>query len=383
MVERYCAEHGIEGALLRRVIAGRDGAGGPLPHGWEEALPTFPREGRMPTRAALDRALAALQPVLGNTFGGCADLTPSVFPKTCLVGSFARDDGAGSYIRYGVREHGMVAVANGIQAYGGLRAYVGTFTNFYGYALGAVRLTAVMRLPVLMVSTHDSVFVGEDGVTHQPVEMIPQLRAMPGLRCIRPADAAEVNGALCAWLRRPDQPTIVFLSRQAVGNLQTTRADAVMRGAYVVRATERPGVVVVATGSEVELCVDAAALLQSEHGVAATVVSMPCTELFEEQDAAYRRTILPDGVPVVSVEAAATQGWERYAHYCIGIDRFGTSAPGDVVKEHFGFMPGNIARRVAGVARHFEQHGPPTSKVPPAALDYRAHNVVADPCGTH
>lgn len=279
--------------------------------------------------------------------GGAADLAEST--KTVLPGDegFSRSNRVGRNIHFGVREHGMGGIVNGMALHGGLRPYGSTFFVFTDYMRPSIRLSALMELPCLWVMTHDSVMLGEDGPTHQPIEHLAGLRAMPGLWVIRPADATESVEAWEMALNRTEGPTVLVFSRQGLPVLDRSgAAGGVARGGYVLRSGE--DVVIVATGSEVSLALDSAELLDS-RGVAARVVSLPCWEAFEAQDDSYRRAVLGEGLPRVSVEAGATYGWERIVGsqaLVIGIDRFGASAPYKVLAREFGFEPETVAQRV-------------------------------------
>ncbi len=308
-----------------------------------DAIPRFVAGEMLATRAASGKVLAAIGPHVGSLLGGSADLTGS--NNTDIPGrdGFQRDHPEGGYIYFGVREHAMASLCNGMSLHGGIRPYCGTFLVFTDYMRGAMRLSALMGLPVTYVLTHDSIGLGEDGPTHQPVEHYMALRAMPNVYVVRPADATETAQAWALALRTRDRPTLLALTRQKLPVLDRSRSIGaeVARGAYVLR--EEKGaleVILMATGSEVSLAVDAAAELEAS-GVGVRVVSMPCWEVFEEQDRAYRERVLPPDVTArVSVEAGVTLGWSRYtgAHgRSIGLDRFGASAPAGKLFEAFGF----------------------------------------------
>ena len=321
--------------------------------GWEQRLPTFaPADGPLATRKAIKACLDATRDGLPGLIPGSADLTGNT--GMALAGATAQsvDDPGGDLIHYGIREHAMGAVMTGMAAHAGTIPVGGTFFVFSDYMRGAVRVAAISGVHVVYSWTHDSIGLGQDGPTHQPVEQLAAVRAMPGLRVIRPADANETAHA---WRVAVDSdgPTALILSRQDLPVLDATAALApggVPRGAYVlVDPGDGPAqVILLATGSEVSLCVDAARLL-AEAGTRARVVSLPSWELFADQGAAYRDEILTPGVPVLSVEAAATFGWERYADDSLGIDHFGASAPGDVVMREFGFDPVNVAARATAL----------------------------------
>jgi transketolase len=313
--------------------------------GWESALPSFTVGDQIATRVASATCLNAVADQIPGLLPGSADLTGNTGVK--LKGAEAQSAGVpgGRQVHYGIREHAMGGVMNGLAKHGGVLPVGGTFLVFSDYMRGAIRLAALSQAKVIYSFTHDSVGVGEDGPTHQPVEHVAALRAIPQLRVIRPADANETAQA---WQVAVDSdgPTALILSRQNVPVLAgTAEAAGVTAGGYVlVDPDGDPDIVLVATGSEVWVCVDAASRLR-DAGVAARVVSLPCWELFALQDEAYRASVLPSGVPTLSVEAATTFGWDRYATDSLGIDHFGASAPGEVVLEKFGFTPENVAAR--------------------------------------
>jgi len=317
--------------------------------GWESTLPTFaPDDGPMATRKAIKVCLDASAEQLPGLMPGSADLTGNT--GMALAGATAQsaEDPGGSLIHYGIREHAMGAVMTGMAAHGGTLPVGGTFFVFSDYMRGAVRVAAISGVHVVYSWTHDSVGLGQDGPTHQPIEQLAAMRAMPGLRVVRPADA---NETVHAWRVAVDSegPTALILSRQDLPVLAATAelaAEGVAKGGYVLSdpADGPAQIVLVGTGSEVSLCLDAARLL-AEAGTRARVVSLPSWDLFAAQGAAYRHEILPPGVPVLSVEAATTFGWERYADASVGIDHFGASAPGPVVLREFGFDPVHVAAR--------------------------------------
>ena len=310
-----------------------------LPEGWDGELPAFGPGDRLATRDASGKTMNALAARVPEFFGGDADLSCST--KTALngLGSQSGSDALGRNLHYGVREHAMGAAANGIAYHGGFRTFASTFFCFADYMRPSVRLAALSGLPVVYVWTHDSVGVGEDGPTHQPVEHLMSLRAMPNLHVVRPADGNETVEAWRHALRRTDGPTALVLTRQKVPTLTTPKGAAgLRRGGYVLRDPQSElAAVAIATGSEVSLAVAAAERLDSD-GVGVRVVSLPCWELFEAQDPAYRASVLPAGVPRVAVEAGATLGWERYVGSgpVVGVDRFGASAPGPEVARRVG-----------------------------------------------
>jgi transketolase len=321
-----------------------------LPADFDASLPTWPVGGKMATRKASQAVLHELARHLPELVGGSADLAGSNLTDLPGESAMKSGDHAGRTIHFGVREHAMAAAANGLVLHGGVRPFVATFLVFADYLRPSLRLAALMRQPVVYVMTHDSIGLGGDGPTHQPIETLASLRAMPDLVVFRPADANETAQAWAEALRRRDGPTLLALTRQDVPHLDVP-AGAVARGAYVMAgADEQADVVLIATGSEVSVALGARERLAAE-GVAARVVSMPSRERFEDQDAAYRDAVLPPSLRArVVVEAAATFGWHRYAGdhgEVIGIDRFGASAPGARVLEEFGFT----AERVAEAAK--------------------------------
>ena len=306
---------------------------------------------KLATRVAGQKSMAAFSQFVPTMVGGAADLSEST--KTEFPGGgdeqFTRDK-AGRNLFYGVREHGMGGVVNGMAAHGGIvRPYGSTFLQFADYMRGSIRLSALQQLPVAWVYTHDSVALGEDGPTHQPVEHLAALRAIPGLTVLRPGDPNETAEAWRVILEDLDGPGVLVLSRQDLPVMDDAEVrPGVGNGAYVVRDADAAQVVLVGTGSEVHTAMEAADLLAAD-GVLARVVSMPSWELFAAKDDAYRESVLPAGVPKVSVEAAISMGWERWVDASVSIDRFGASAPGDVVLEKLGITPQHVAEVARGL----------------------------------
>jgi transketolase len=331
---------------------------GELPPGWEGAAPRFDAAAKVATRSAGGKALNAFAERIPNLLGGDADLGGST--KTVLEkgGSFDGRSGSGRNVHYGVREHAMGAIASGLAYHGGVRTFTATFFCFADYMRPAVRLAAMNHLPVVFVFTHDSIGLGEDGPTHQPVEHLASLRAMPNLLVLRPADATETVAAWRIALRSRTRPTALVLSRQDLPVLDRSRfpsAELVERGAYVLAdppAGESPRAILIATGSEVALALAARQDLASQ-GIPARVVSMPSWELFEEQDEAYRTSVLPPEIGArVAIEAGATFGWSRWVGergLAIGLDRFGGSAPAGILYEKLGLSLERIVRAVRGL----------------------------------
>lgn len=306
--------------------------------GWDADLPAYDQGESVATRKSIQKALDATDPNLPGLMSGSADLKGS--NGVALDGShpFTSATPDGRYIHYGVREHAMGAVAVGLALHGGVIPVTATFFVFADYMRPAIRLAALSQAKVVFVFTHDSVGVGEDGPTHQPVEQLASLRAIPGLHVVRPADG---NETIQAWADavRHDGPTALVLSRQNI--TVTTDGSAVATGAGVVRSAEGPDVVLVGTGSEVSLCVEAADVL-ADDGVSAQVVSMPSWDRFDVQDDAFATTVFPAGVPVLSVEAGVSMGWAKYADDSVSIDRFGASAPGSLVLDKLGINVGHV-----------------------------------------
>jgi transketolase len=343
--------------LRRRLDAG-------LPQGWESGLKKYAVGDSVATRIASQDAINALAGPLPELFGGAADLSESNMTDVKDAGLFETGDPAGRNIRFGVREHAMGGIANGIALYGCFIPYAATFLTFSDYMRGSIRLAALSCQRVVYVFTHDSVALGEDGPTHQSIEHVAALRAIPNLHVIRPGDANETAAAWTAAIQRKDGPTALSLTRQKVPTLAGTaeRAPAgVARGAYVLReagagagGSAAPDLILIATGSELQLAVGAAENLESQ-GIRTRVVSLPCWERFEAQDAAYRETVLPRAARKrVAIEAGTPFGWERYAGdegAIMGIDHFGVSAPGGEIMSRFGFTVEHVAEVGRAVVR--------------------------------
>ena len=356
----YAKEFPTEAAEFQRIMAGN------LPDDWAADLPKWkPEDKPIATRSAGGQVLNALAKRIPNIIGGSADLNPSTNTALKGMGDFQPAEfagpgtagavgGAWGYagrnLAFGVREHAMGAAVNGIAAHGGIIPFSATFFVFSDYMKPSVRLGAIMGLKIVYVFTHDSVAVGEDGPTHEPVEQLAGLRAIPGLTVIRPADANETAEAW-AFAVQHHGPSSIILSRQNLQILDRSKAVGKLeQGGYIVQDAEggAPDVILIGTGSEVALCVKTAAKLK-EFGVMARVVSLPCWSLFANQDAAYREQILPKAIKKrVTVEAGATMGWEKFAGdegVVIGIDHYGASAPGDTIMKEFGFTSENVAAK--------------------------------------
>ena len=325
---------------------------GALPADWAADLPVFPAaKGEVATRDASGKVMNAVAKRVFNFYGGSADLAPST--KTTLVGygDFGFDEAHTHNIHYGIREHAMGAIANGMALHGGVIPYTATFLVFSDYMRPPLRLAALMKARVIFIFTHDSIAMGEDGPTHQPVEQLISLRAIPGLTVLRPADANETAEAWRVALEQPG-PSVLVLTRQKLPVLDPQRFsihEGVRRGGYVLaEAKDGPSdVVLIGTGSEVHLALAARERLAGQ-GVRARVVSMPSWELFDAQPPDYRKAVLPPDVPALAVEAGSPRGWRDYVGDrgdVIGVNRFGASAPGPVMLEQFGFTAEHIAAR--------------------------------------
>lgn len=354
LFQSYCQEFEKEGKTLKRLLSNE------LPDNWIECLPKFDKNSKAEaTRAINGKVLNALAPVIPEIFGGCADLTPSTNTQLACSHDFQNDTNDGRYIRFGVREFAMFAIGNGISSYGcNLIPFTSTFLNFITYGWGAVRLGALSHLRQIYIMTHDSVFLGEDGPTHQPIEVLPLLRATPNIYTFRPCDGNEINAAWIHALSHKSSPTVFCLSRQTVKTIDHTSQEKGLKGAYIVASEEtnetndenksndkKLDVILISTGSEVPMCVDALSIIK-QNGYSARVVSAPCLELFDHQSLDYRKTILKPNILTISIEAASSFGWPKYSHSHISIDGYGASAPYKQVCEFFGFTPEKIAQNV-------------------------------------
>ena len=328
-----------------------------LPRGWDKGLPSFaPDGGAVATRSASGKALNALAERIPTLIGGSADLAPS--NNTFLKGlpEYQKDRYDGRNIRFGVREHAMAAVMSGMFLHGGLRPYAGTFLVFADYMRPAIRVASLMKLPVIYVFTHDSIAVGEDGPTHQPVEHLASLRAIPNLLVIRPCDANETVAAWCQAIRTNDRPVALLFSRQNLPVLPPAMTgDGLARGGYILSDCEgKPDILLIGTGAEVHLALKAQTLL-AEKGVAARVVNLPSWELFENNAEAYKNEVLPPEVTArLAVEAGIRMGWERYVGTrgdVVCMDGFGASAPGGTVLQKFGFTAENVFSRAMALLK--------------------------------
>ena len=341
----YRTKYSAEAALFERMLRGE------LPEGWDKCLPTFtPEDKGLATRQYSQNCLNAIAPHLPELIGGSADLTHSNLTDIKGEKSFQKGAEANRYLHFGVREHAMAAILNGLAYHGsGLVPYGGTFLVFADYMRGSMRLSALSELGVIYVLTHDSIGVGEDGPTHQPVETIPSLRAIPNMLVFRPGDGNETSGAYKLAINNRHRPSVLALSRQAMANQANSGIEKVAFGGYILEdCAGSPELILIGTGTELDLCVQAAKQLTAD-GRKVRVVSMPCVELFLEQSAAYQEEVLPNAVRKrIVVEAAESFGWHKF----IGLDgdsvtmnRFGASAPGGTCMKEFGFTVENVVAK--------------------------------------
>ncbi|KAF9924833.1 Transketolase [Linnemannia zychae] len=356
LLEKYCSTHPELGSQLKRRLAKK------LPEGWAKELPRYtPSDKPTATRKLSEAVINKIADLLPELMIGSADLTGSNLtrwktavdfqPKSTGLGDYA-----GRYVRYGVREHGMAATMNGIDAYGGLIPAGATFLNFISYASGAVRLSALTGNHVIYIMTHDSIGLGEDGPTHQPIETMAMIRATPHLVDFRPADGNETSAAYLYAIEKMDRPTVIALTRQDLPQLEGSSIEKCLKGAYVLQDVKDAHVTLVATGSEVSLMVDAAKLLK-EKGIKARVVSMPSVTLFNEQPHDYKTSVIIDGIPTVSAEAMSTFGWSRYANESLGIDTFGASGPYKDLYKFFELVPDAVAGKVEKIVDFYAKQG--------------------------
>ncbi|KAI0142261.1 transketolase [Xylariaceae sp. FL1272] len=342
---KYSEKYSAEAKDLSRRLKGD------LPEGWEKALPTYtPSDSAVASRKLSETVLSKIESVIPELMSGSADLTGSNLTRWKSAVDFQPSstglgDYSGRYLRYGVREHGMGAIMNGLAAYGTVIPAGGTFLNFVSYAAGAVRLSALAQERVIWVATHDSIGLGEDGPTHQPIETLAHFRALPNCMVWRPADGNETSAAYYVALTSKHTPSIMALSRQNLPQLESSTIEKAIKGGYVAHDVEGAQITLVSTGSEVCICVDAAKELAEKHNVKARIVSIPCFEVFDTQPKEYRLSVLPDGIPSLSVEVMSTLGWERYTHEQFGLNRFGASGAYKDVYKKFEFTAEGVSKR--------------------------------------
>lgn len=340
----YAAAHPDLAKLLTKAIA----------DDWiaeiDSVLPTFGEDTKMATRKLSEEVIHKLGSVIPTLMGGSADLAESTFTHIKGEKSFQPETPAGRNLNFGVREHAMAAAVNGIRLHGGANAIASSFVQFTDYCRPSIRLAALMECPSLFVFTHDSIGLGEDGPTHQPVEHLAAMRSIPNLNTFRPADGNEVSAAYRVALTMPTTPSLLILTRQNVKSITPALGSGSVRhpaerGGYVLKeASAEAKLTLVGTGSELNLCLEAASVLESE-GIPTRVVSLPSWFLFEKQDAAYRASVLPKSLPTLSVEAGSSFGWAKYALEHVAVDTFGVSGPADVLFKEFGFTVENVVNR--------------------------------------
>ncbi|KAL5339884.1 Transketolase, thiamine diphosphate binding domain-containing protein [Aspergillus crustosus] len=356
LLQKYSSEHSELHADLTRRLAGK------LPEGWEKSLPVYkPSDPAIASRKLSEAVLEKIHDVVPELLSGSADLTGSnntrwknavdFQPPEYNIGEWS-----GRYLRYGVREHAMAAIMNGLAAYGTVIPAAGTFLNFVSYAAGAIRLSALSRVRAIHIATHDSIGLGEDGPTHQPIETLAHFRALPNCMVWRPADGNETSAAYYSALTAKHTPSILALTRQNLPQLENSSIEAALKGAYPALEAENADVTLISTGSEVGIALEAATYLQKNHGVVARVVSIPCFEVFDAQNKDYRLKVLPDGIPILSIEVCSTMGWERYSHEQFGLNRFGASGPYKEVYAKFEFTPEGISKRALATIDFYKGH---------------------------
>lgn len=357
--DKFGKENPEKASELKRI------QGKEMPQNFIDRLPKYSEASKRKeaTRKDSEHVLNAIAPIMPELIGGSADLTESNLtkwresvdfePVSSGLGTYS-----GRYFRFGVREHAMFAMCNGMASYGCLVPFAATFLNFITYGWGAVRLSALSHFQVIYIMTHDSIGLGEDGPTHQPIETLALLRSLPNCLTFRPADGNEVSGAYKIALQHRNGPSVICLTRQKIANLQSSSLDQVQFGAYVAKQVDHPDVILIGTGSEVSLCIEAAN--ESKHRV--QVISMPCWQLFDQQSEEYKGRILGN-VPVISVEAASTLGWEKYADVCIGLDTFGKSGPYEQVYKSLGLSAERIIAAIEKTIQHYKTNPVRSKKV--------------------
>lgn len=319
-------------------------------------LPTFEigKDKDQASRKYSNFCLNSIAPELPELMGGSADLTPSNLTALKCSGDFQKDTPGGRYLRFGVREHGMAAICNGLFAYGGFRPFCATFLNFAGYALGSIRVAALSKFGIVYIMTHDSIGLGEDGPTHQPVEMLESLRSMPNVNVMRPGDSNETAASYKLALSTPETPSVICCSRSTVKTIPGSSIEKAEKGAYCAVEEASPDIILIATGSEVGICLDAVDGLAKE-GIKARVVSMPCQDVFLAQPLEYQKSILPGDIPTLSVEASSIYGWHRFSHAQIGLNKFGKSGKGSDLFKYFGFTTENVIEKCKKIVSFYKE----------------------------
>jgi len=358
LFEKYQSEHKELGADLKRRLTGK------LPEGWQTKLPVYkPADSAIASRKLSESVLEAIYEHVPELLSGSADLTGSnntrwkkavdFQPPSLGIGEWS-----GRYLRYGVREHAMAGIMNGLSAYGTIIPAGGTFLNFVSYAAGSVRLSALSHQRVIYIATHDSIGLGEDGPTHQPIETLAHFRALPNMMVWRPADGNECSAAYYVALTSTGTPSLLALTRQNLPQLENSTIENGIKGGYVALEDKSAQITLVATGSEVSLALEAAKFLKDNKSVAARVVSLPCWEVFDAQPKDYKLSVIPDGIPSLSIEVMSTMGWEKYSHEQFGLNRFGASGPYKEVYAKFEFTPEGIAKRAAATIEFYKDVKP-------------------------
>ncbi|MCJ1446006.1 MAG: Transketolase [Stictis urceolatum] len=353
LLEKYGGKFKSEHAELLRRHSGK------LPEGWEKKLPTYkPTDAAQASRKLSEAVLEAIHETVPELVLGSADLTGSNNTRWKKAVDFQPPnlgigDWAGRYIRYGVREHAMAGIMNGICTYGTIIPAGGTFLNFVSYAAGSVRLSSLSHCRVIYVATHDSIGLGEDGPTHQPIETLAHFRALPNMMVWRPADGNETSAAYYMALTSQKTPSILALTRQNLPQLENSTIENAIKGGYVALEDPKADITLVSTGSEVGICIDTVKTLK-EQNIKARVVSLPCFEVFDAQSKDYRLKVIPDGIPSMSVEVMSTLGWERYSHEQFGLNRFGASGPYKDLYKKFEFTPEGIAKRAVATVDFYK-----------------------------
>jgi len=363
MFEKYSQEHKELADDLKRRQTRK------LPEGWQTKLPVYkPTDKAVATRKLSESVLEAIHDAVPELLSGSADLTGSNNTRWKKAVDFQPPnlgigDYSGRYLRYGVREHAMAGIMNGMSAYGTIIPAGGTFLNFVSYAAGSVRLSALSHQRVLYIATHDSIGLGEDGPTHQPIEVLAHFRALPNCMVWRPADGNETSAAYYVALTNHETPSILALTRQNLPHLELSTIENGIKGGYVALEDKEAQITLVSTGSEVSLCLEAVKYLAEHKSVKARVVSLPCFEVFDAQPKDYKLSVIPDGIPSLSVEVMSTLGWDKYSHEQFGLNRFGASGPYLDVYKKFEFTPEGISKRAVATIDFWKDVKPIRSPV--------------------
>jgi len=363
MFEKYSQEHKELADDLKRRQTRK------LPEGWQTKLPVYkPTDKAVATRKLSESVLEAIHDAVPELLSGSADLTGSNNTRWKKAVDFQPPnlgigDYSGRYLRYGVREHAMAGIMNGMSAYGTIIPAGGTFLNFVSYAAGSVRLSALSHQRVLYIATHDSIGLGEDGPTHQPIEVLAHFRALPNCMVWRPADGNETSAAYYVALTNHETPSILALTRQNLPHLELSTIENGIKGGYVALEDKEAQITLVSSGSEVSLCLEAVKYLAEHKNVKARVVSLPCFEVFDAQPKDYKLSVIPDGIPSLSVEVMSTLGWDKYSHEQFGLNRFGASGPYLDVYKKFEFTPEGISKRAVATIDFWKDVKPIRSPV--------------------